>query len=317
MSFQVVYTQRNGIDLVILKDIHSGTFASIAPQYGALLHEFAVTTDKGMLNVIDNYPDVTTLQHEIGLSYKSSKLSPFACRIKNARYAYEGETFELSNKFIDGNAIHGLLYNKAFAVADEHADADEATVMLKYNYRQEDDGYPFTYRCEVRYTLLPGHVLRLQTTVFNLDELSIPIADGWHPYFSLTGKIDDCLLYFNSRGILEFDSNLVPTGRLLPYDNFNEEKKIGDTELDNCFLLNSTGNNAACTLYHPTLGWQLSFFPDPTYPYQQLYTPPHRHSIAIENLSGAPDCFNNQLGLTMLPPGHSQAFTVFYKLSRR
>jgi aldose 1-epimerase len=33
-----------------------------------------------------------------------------------------------------------------------------------------------------------------------------------------------------------------------------------------------------------------------------LYTPDHRKSIAIENLSAAPNCFNNKMGLHIMQP---------------
>ena len=59
----------------------------------------------------------------------------------------------------------------------------------------------------------------------------------------------------------------------------------------------------------------VAFFPDAGYPYLQIYTPPHRESIAVENLSGAPNCFNNKMGLLLLQSGHSQIFTVRYKVS--
>jgi aldose 1-epimerase len=315
MGFQIEYVQQNGIDLIVLKDNLSGCYASVAPKHGALLHEYAITTGEGVFNVIDNYSNNKDLEANIATSYKSSKLSPFPCRINNARYLYEGQEFEFSNKFADGSAIHGLLFNKAFAVADEFADDNQASIMLKYNYKEEDDGYPFHYRCEIRYTLLPENILQLQTTIINLDDLVIPIADGWHPYFCLGDKIDNYTFCFNAKGMLEFSSQLLPTGQILPYDVFNEEKLIGQAVLDNCFLLNDSENYAVCTLRNPSNGLAINFFIDASYPYLQVYTPPHRNSIAIENLSGAPDCFNNKMGLIMLPPRHSQTFTVFYKLS--
>ena len=37
-------------------------------------------------------------------------------------------------------------------------------------------------------------------------------------------------------------------------------------------------------------------------------------TIALENLSGAPDCFNNGIGLTILPPGGEKRFTARYRL---
>ena len=85
--------------------------------------------------------------------------------------------------------------------------------------------------------------------------------------------------------------------------------------LDNCFLLKTGHDKPACKLVNPSNGLSLSFFTDATYRYLQIYTPPHRSSIAIENLSAAPDCFNNKMGLLLLLPGDSQTFTVSYQLS--
>jgi aldose 1-epimerase len=314
MSFKTFTSEENGIGLINLQDQSTNTLVSVVPQYGAMLHAFAIQSKDGLLNIIDNYASKAAIEKDLALSFKSSKLSPFACRIPEGKYLYDGEIFEITNKFVDGTAIHGLLYNKPFLVVDEFADDEQASVLLKYNYREEDDGYPFSYRCEIRYTLLPKNVLQLQTTIINLDDLAIPMCDGWHPYFKLGGNINNWQFYFNAAAIVEFDEKLVPTGQLLSYEAFNEVKAIADTQLDNCFLLNEDETYAACTLRNPKNGLQVSFFPDENYRYLQVYTPPHRTSIAIENLSAAPDAFNNKMGLLLLPPRHTHTFTVHYQL---
>ncbi len=314
MSFKIFRSEQNGIGLITLSSGNGKTQASIVPQYGAMLHAFSIETPNGHTNIIDNYSSGKQIKEILATSYKSSKLSPFVCRIPDGKYLYDGVTFEFKNKFPDGSAIHGLLFNKPFGVLDEFADDERASITLKYNYNQEDEGYPFIYRCEIRYTLLPHNLLEIQTTVLNLDELEIPMADGWHPYFTLGGKINDWHLFFNAEAMLEFDDNLIPTGNLLPYNHFNTESSIGDLELDNCFLLNIAPGRAACILRNPKTGLQLQFFPNETYPYLQVYTPPHRDSIAIENLSAAPDAFNNKMGLLMLQPRHTHTFTVYYQL---
>ena len=250
----------------------------------------------------------------LSTSFKSSKLSPFACRIPGGKYIYDGQEFELKHKFKDGSAIHGLLYNKAFKQTDSFFDEQKASVVFKYNYKEEDDGYPFNYSCEIRYTLFPRNTLQLQTTIINLDDLPIPLADGWHPYFTLGGKLDEWLLQFASTALVEFGDDLVPTGRLLPYDAYHEAMLIGDTSFDNCFMIEPNEGYAACTLRNETTGLQLSIFPDTTYPYLQIFTPPQRNSIAIENLSAAPDAFNNKMGLLMLQPRHTHTFTVYYQV---
>ena len=315
MEFTITEASTGGLQQVILTAPGSDAQVIILPAYGALLHAFNVTTKNGWQNIIDNYANEADLKMGLGNSYKSSKLSPFPCRIAGGKYQYDGESFEFENKFMDGSAIHGLLFNKVFKKGSFFCDEQKASAGFKYHYKEEDDGYPFHYTCEIRYTLLPQNTLQLQTTIINLDELPIPMADGWHPYFTLGGTIDNYLLYCNAGTMLEFNNKLVPTGKLLPYDAFLQPAPIGNTQLDNCFLLNDNEGRPACILRNEAAALQLNIFPDASYPYLQLYTPPDRNSIAIENLSAAPDAFNNKMGLLMLAPGHTQTFTVYYQVN--
>ena len=315
MSFSIQRFTEQGLEQVLLQDNESQTQAVILPKYGGILNGLFVMVEGERINLIENYPDETAAGN-IARSFRSSKLSPFVCRMANAQYTLNGKLFEIENKFIDGNAIHGLLYDKAFTIVAEFADHEKASVTLKYIYKKNDQGYPFSYRCEITYTLLPDHLLKIETTIINLDDETIPLSDGWHPYFTLGGKINDWQLFFNADAMVEFNDKLIPTGKLLEYDGFNEEKLIDATILDNCFLLKQDETIPCCTLYNPENKTGISFYPDSSYPYLQIYTPPHRNSIAIENLSSAPDAFNNKMGLILLEPRRTKSFTVHYKIER-
>lgn len=314
MDFAIASHSENGLAQVTLTDPANGTQVVILPEYGAMLHAFIAETAGGRHNIIDNYGSAAEIERELSTSFKSSKLSPFACRIPEGKYVYDGQEFELQHKFMDGTAIHGLLYNKPFKKSDTFFDEQKASAAFKYNYKEEDEGYPFSYSCEIRYTLLPKNTLQIQTTILNLDDLPIPIMDGWHPYFTLGGSVNDWLLYFNADAMVEFDDKLIPTGSLLPYHAFNGPRPVADTELDNCFLLHADAGYAACTLRNESARLQVNFFPDTSYPYLQIYIPPQRKSIAIENLSAAPNAFNNNMGLLMLQPRHTHTFTVHYQI---
>jgi len=315
MHYSIGHIQEAGFKLVILKDEQSGSEVALLPQFGALIHAFRIKTNEGLFNVIDHYENLDRLQKELPGSFKGSKLSPFPCRIPEGKYSFDGKHYEFGNKFMDGSAIHGLLYDKPFTVTHETAGKDSATVSMEYRYRQDDPQYPFDYTCRVVYTLFPDALLQVQTILVNEGRSVMPIADGWHPYFRLGGKLDEWMLHFGASAMVEFDERLVPTGKLLDYDLFNLPAKIGKTELDNCFLLNIESGYPACELFNPNNKLKISFFPDSSYPYLQVYTPPHRESIAIENLSSAPDSFNNKMGLTLLQPAAPQTFTVQYQLS--
>ncbi|HLI93745.1 MAG TPA: aldose 1-epimerase, partial [Puia sp.] len=299
MRFQIRRRQDHALDLIEIEDTANGTVVSLLPGFGGMLHGFSIQASGGSsVQVIDSYKDLAELQAGLKSSYKGAKLSPWPCRIRDGKYRFDGKQYQFMRLFSDGSAIHGLLADRTFGVLEEAAGDHSGGVTLEYNYHRDDPGYPFEYSCHVRYILHPDSVLEVVTSVTNLDASAIPIADGWHPYFKLGGRIDDWELQFHSAAIVEFDRQLVPTGRLLQYDRFETPRRIGETALDNCFSVKPDLVSAACEVRNPATGLKVSFLPDARYPYLQIYTPPHRTSIAVENLSGTPDCFNNQMGLT-------------------
>ncbi len=315
MRFRISQSVTNGIELLHLVDDAAGVTVSIAPAHGAMLHAFILPFPAGPQNIILNYTDEQDIQEHLAQSFRSSKLSPFACRIRAARYQWQGESYEFSHQFQDGTAIHGLLYNKSFAVTEQVVTDFMASASFQYHYEADDAGYPFNYTCTVTYSLLPGQVLQLQTTLENQGSTTIPMVDGWHPYFRLGGKVDDCLLAFSSTGMLEFDDKLLPTGKTIPFNSIRPQEPLGSLELDNCFVLDASAGQPVCTFSDPASGAAVRFHTDGNYPYLQLYIPPDRMSIAIENLSGAPDAFNNGIGLMRLEPGSSQTLTLHYEVT--
>jgi aldose 1-epimerase len=315
MRFTIDRYEENGLSLIRLTDRGNQTAVCLLPDHGALLHSLTVATNSGPVNIIDNYASAEILKNELGLSYKGAKLSPFACRIPGGRYRLKNKSYEISKKFIDGSAIHGLLYDKPFSIMEEYADNFYGSVVLNYHYDKDDEGYPFEYDCKVSYRLFAENKVDLETVITNVDHQSIPIADGWHPYFQLGRKDDEWIMQISSEACLEFNDELIPTGRILPYPGFAQATPIGETQLDHCFVLEIREGVPVCVLLNPENGLKLSFFAGAEYPYLLVYIPEHRTSMAIENLSAAPDCFNNGMGLILLPPGQFKTFNLSYEVS--
>jgi aldose 1-epimerase len=201
-----------------------------------------------------------------------------------------------------------------FSVVENSESDEEACVKLQYVYENINEGFPFRYRCQVQYQLAANNTLCVKTTVENIDEQLLPIADGWHPYFTLGHSVDDCQLEFQSKEILEFDEGLIPTGNLPRYEEFGSLKYVGDTTFDNCFTVNFAECQPLCVFRNPVKKIQLEIYPTPSYPYLQIFTPGHRQSIAIENLSAAPDAFNNGIGLKVLEPKETATFTTKFAI---
>jgi aldose 1-epimerase len=317
MSFTITREKDEDLDLVQITDLKSGIQVRILPAAGALLHEFSIPLGNRRIQVIDNYKNQTDLHAHLSYSYKSAKLSPFVCRISEGKYSFEKNSFEFLNKFSDGSAIHGILSDKPFTVEEKISGPEEASILLKYQYRHENPAYPFDFDIQVKYILKIGGSLCLVTTVTNLSPGRIPMADGWHPYFSMEGKVNDWMLSVHSRKNLTFDERLIPIGQMVETEKFYSPRLIGNEFFDHCFLLEQEPGIPAAELKNPANGLRLRFFPDLTYPFLQIYTPPDRNSIAIENLSSAPDAYNNGIGLLIMQPGESQSFSVIYQLEFR
>ena len=259
----VQYNTRKEEDLNLLQisDFSTGIQVRILPEAGALLHEFSIPWGNRRIQVIQGYQNGADLKKNYASSYKSAKLSPFVCRIAQARYSFGGKSFEFENKFGDGSAIHGLLFNKAFRVVEKTILPQEASIAMEYYYDKDDPAYPFEYKTTILYTLQSSGHLYLKTTVQNCSTLPIPMADGWHPYFSLEGSVNSWLLSFRSQKNIVFDEKLIPLGHVIETSDFYWPAPVGDRSFDHCYLLEPDLQRPAATLENPDNHLRLSLFP--------------------------------------------------------
>ncbi|HEX8460023.1 MAG TPA: aldose 1-epimerase [Segetibacter sp.] len=309
MSFEVNISSFGKHSVITLKDVSTHTFVEIY-NYGALLNNFTSEHAGEAINVIDGFASPAEATEKLTPFFKSAKLSPFVCRVKNAKYKFGEGNYLLSKYSSHSNALHGLLFDAYFTVEDTFSDDNYAAVKLSFNYDSYLEGYPFKYKCAVEYSLAEGNALTVKTTITNTGQQLMPIVDGWHPYFTLGDTINEYQVEFQSKEMLEFDENLIPTRTLIPYQEFGSLKHFGPTLFDNCFTLNFAECQPMCVIRHPKRKVQIEFHPESSYPYLQIYTPDHRKSIAVENLSGAPDAFNNGMGLKVLEPKEEATFTT-------
>lgn len=311
MSFSIREEGTNSEQTITLCDEQTGTSAEIF-CFGGLLNALIITTANGPLNLIDGFKDTTDAKTEMTNGFKSAKLSPFVCRMREGKYEFEGTAFKIEGFHLNGHAIHGLLYNAVFQLTEKGTDNDKAWVTLTHEYTATDKGYPFRYTIAVTWTLYTHHYLTVTTVVTNNHNGVIPFADGWHPYFSTDTDIDASTLLFNTNRKLVFDEEMVPTGREEKDDRFLKGTLLNGIQLDNCFVL-PADEKGHCILKGKKVS--ISIEPDTAYPYLQIYTPPHRKSIAIENLTTAPDAFNNKIGLQYLQPGETFSCGTGYRIA--
>jgi aldose 1-epimerase len=309
MRFETTSNHQHPHPVIHLTDLETGCSAEIY-AFGGTLNSFLIPHGNERINVIDGFVSVEDAMDNCTKEFKSAKLSPFVCRINHGKYLFENKPYTIEKFFLAGHAIHGLVYDVVFTIVDTIADEENAGVILQYDYDGGDAGYPFPYTINITWRLEKENRLTATTKITNRYADQIPIADGWHPYFNLGGAIDDCTLQFNTDTQLEYNAGLLPTGKIFTDNRFTNGILLKGIELDNSFLFDEKTKPAVCVLQNKKFALQIE--PRENYPILQIYIPPHRNSIAIENLSGAPDNFNNKMGLIELMPGEEKTFEVSY-----
>jgi len=310
MPFEINILTNQQHPVIVLKDTTANCEVEIY-AFGGLLNSFSVIIGSNKINVVDGFLSVKDAVLNIVPAFKSAKLSPFVCRMKEGKYSFNSQVFKIEKFYLPPHAIHGLIYDAVYEVVSTKADENKAETILQYSYNSIDKGYPFDYKTEIIWTLEANQKLSVTTNVQHSNAHEIPFADGWHPYFNLGTNIDECKLQFDSNTMIEFDGTLIPTGKKLEDNRFIDGQILKGIKLDNCFELDNS-NEPKCVLQNNKL--ELIIQPTKSYHYLQIYTPPHRQSIAIENLSAAPDAFNNGMGLLLLKPNEQYSFTTSYTL---
>ena len=311
MGFLASVNNKNVFPIITLSDSTTNCSAEIY-SFGALLNKFVVRSNNADLNVVVGFTSPQDAIQNITKEFRSAFLSPFTCRMNEGKYAFDGTAYQVEKFFMPPHAIHGIVYDAVFAIEERQSTDTFSSVTLTHTYNKEDMGYPFSYTITHVWKLEANNKLTITTTVQHQNSLAIPYAQGWHPYFNLGTGVDDYTLQFTTDKQVEFDNTLLPTGATITDERFKEGASLKDVFLDNCFHLSDEGQHT-CVLKNSAV--ELTISPSSAYLFLQIYTPPHRKSIAIENLSGAPDCFNNGLGLLIIQPNKPKTFATTYSVT--
>ena len=308
MQFQIKQSTINNVAFIQLLDVEMGVTIDILTK-GALLNSWLLS-QRGESHQFIMGNSLHVAKEFESQGFRSAKMSPYVCRLYKGQYTHLNTTYTMDRFYMGEHAIHGIMYDAEFIVQATEANEHQATVILVHHYLGSDQGYPFPFTMHVKWILEKNNKVSVQTTVINDAAISIPIVDGWHPYFTLGESIDYCTLQFSSKGKMEYDKDLLPTGNMIEDARFSNGLKIGSLQLDDGYALDT--ENSSCTLQNEQ--FILKINPSSLYPYLQLYIPPDRNSIAIENLSGAPNAFNNKMGLQLVKPQDNIVFETSYQV---
>ncbi|WP_163337445.1 hypothetical protein [Desulfopila sp. IMCC35008] len=297
-----------------LTDTTTGESVSILPFLGGTINSLRVQAGTSLVETIDGYSSSKEALDKLESSFKGSNLFPFPNRIAGGQYTWDTQALQLPVNFHhENNAIHGLVYNKQFTVTETKEEDSRCTLTVSFEANGRDKGFPFSYTLSHEYSLDWQEGFCCRTRINNNSKTPMPAGHGWHPYFTAgADRIDELLFSFPAHDILEVNEVNIPTGRTFPYDNFGSPVPVADTRLDSCFLLEDTNRHATVLLQNTRINLTLRLWQETgpgKYNYLQVYTPPHRKSIAIEPMTCAPNALNNKKGLITIPSGESVTFS--------
>lgn len=231
-------------------------------------------------------------------------LVPWPNRIRDGRYAFDGEQFQLPlTEPAAGNASHGLVKWVRWTCQDRQP--GELTLVHDL---VPQTGYPFELRLELRYALDPVTGLTVRLAARNTGHRDAPFGAGFHPYLDLAGHpLDTAELEVPADTVLLTDRQQIPTEQRTvagtPFD-FRTIRPIGGDRLDHGYA-DLTGRSALLRTTERTieLRWDAGFN------HLQVFTPPFitpgRTAVAIEPMSCPADAFNSGQDLVRLAPGQS------------
>ncbi len=275
----------------------NGDALVVVPQFGATLLDLRF----GGISVLDGYKTPEELVENAWA--KSAILLPYPNRLRDGQYTHAGKSyqFEINNKDTQ-NSIHGFGKNAPMTVKKVKITADEAMILCVWEHDGAHRAYPFRFKVSIK-MILRGGAFEMKMAFHNLDEGLIPVGLGWHPYFIMSENVSDTSLQMPESQLIAIDERMLPTGEKTAYSEFNTLKKIGDSSLDNGFFIIEKDNTASVIL--ESARGRLHYWQEigvSKWNFLQVFTPPHRKSIAIEPMTCNIDAFNNQDGLVWLAP---------------
>jgi len=278
-----------------------GTKAVIYPTLGASLQQFYVNKQPIINNIIRGTIETPKLLN----SSCSAILFPFANRINKGQYQYQETLYQLEcNETRRGHAMHGLVYRKSFDVLDFETNKEEGKIRFVYHQDDQTAGFPFPFKIVLMY-ILRNNSLSLEVTVENTGTNSFPFSLGWHPYF-YSSNLEKSTLYMKSQQKIQTNETMIPTG--IKTNNFPNPLILNAEEFDTGFIL----EQSEVEYKTPDYQLKMNIEQDMNKPYIQLYIPTHRKSIAIEPMTAATDCYNNDWGTRELLP--QQTYSSIWKV---
>ena len=259
--------------------------ACVAPELGSNFYRFKV----GEHELLHSEAEKLKKRDHTG----NFVLWPFPNRVRHKQYTYQDREYSLSNVHhspTDASLIHGLVYDRSWSYEQLSADQECAVVTTYVEITPDSpnyDAYPFASRLALTYTLT-SRGLTVTYTVQNRGSQVLPHGFALHPYFNLLSGSEETLVTLPATQVMEADSELLPTGRLLDLDtvmyaqfNLNEPTPVSHLRLDHVYTALPGTHESRIDYHGLDLGLKITASHDFTH--AVIYTPTQSPFFCLEN----------------------------------
>lgn len=243
---------------------------------------------------------------EAGKTFGVPLLAPWANRLSGDEYTVAGQTVEVAGVpgvHLDGNGlpIHGLLAAATgWRVEELTATATMArcAATLRFDHRRpEFPAFPFPHDLTVAVELSES-TMTVTTSVAAVADQPVPVAFGWHPYFTLPGAPrTEWLLHHPFDTHVELSDLLLPTGETTPVAV--ADGPLADRTFDDLYAHVADGTTA----WIAGGGRRISLTYLRGYPYAIVFAPPDQDLIALEPMTAPTAPFDGHFPVRLVAQG--------------
>ncbi len=319
-----------------LIDTVIGTALEIALK-GATPLSFLTPFEEILFNILDGF--CTDEELAAGRGARNWIMTPFANRVRNGRYNFNGIEYQLQPVAPRDYVIHGYTSHEIFEI-DSVETTDEFIKLVFVNRSIRPGvyaGYPFALDVFISFKL-SGSKVSIKVEGKNVDDKLLPFFCGWHPYFKTSDNgIEHLLLTVNAKSNILMDEKFFPLEgkdtfapiEKYPHINYtarqsDKERIINGRVIDNCFAdLNFNHDGYAQNiLFDPENGMEISVFQKGGV--TLVFTGDSlkerkRQSVAIEPMQSLTNTFNHpeMMRNFTIETGKSSVFEFGFEISRK
>ncbi len=280
---------------------------TILPELGGCIAGLKAHARGQWVDVLRPTPPQTT-----NPSHTSSFLMlPWANRIAEGRFTFEGHTYQLKTTRDDGTARHGDVRGRPWQVLQSDAYVQS---LIFESSQHEGVNWPFSFAAQQMFTLQDNRI-RVLTAIFNRDQRPMPAGFGHHPYFVRPSAPADLSVTIPAAAYFPLSEAFLPMGEAQPVTPMLDFRVSRSVEGDDYnHLLTQLDHSQPIELIYHALGLRVRIELEPAYKHVLIFTPAGEPSIAIEPMTMATNAHNLPLdpditGLWTIPPNDHRAAT--------